>query len=154
VPEDFTQGGAAADGGSSSFDDFLARYLEGERARSARTIDLSRFLTSRTQEILQRAGRFALERGQNELDALHILRVIVSEEPAKDAVARLGVDPKTIARAAEQRLPQASSPSVKDPAITPSAQRALFHAYQVARAAGSTYVDPEHPRHQPGLTVR
>jgi ATP-dependent Clp protease ATP-binding subunit ClpC len=144
VPEDFTQGGAAADGGSSSFDDFLARYLEGERARSARTIDLSRFLTSRTQEILQRAGRFALERGQNELDALHILRVIVSEEPAKDAVARLGVDPKTIARAAEQRLPQASSPSVKDPAITPSAQRALFHAYQVARAAGSTYVDPEH----------
>jgi ATP-dependent Clp protease ATP-binding subunit ClpC len=144
VPEDFTQGGAAADGGSSSFDDFLARYLEGERARSARTIDLSRFLTARTQEILQRAGRFALERGQNELDALHILRVIVSEEPAKDAVARLGVDPKVIAKAAEQRLPQASSPSVKDPAITPSAQRALFHAYQVARAAGSTYVDPEH----------
>jgi len=144
VPEDFTQGGAAADGGSSSFDDFLARYLEGERARSARTIDLSRFLTARTQEILQRAGRFALERGQNELDALHILRVIVSEEPAKDAVARLGVDPKAIAKAAEQRLPQASSPSVKDPAITPSAQRALFHAYQVARAAGSTYVDPEH----------
>jgi len=144
VPEDFTQGGAAADGGSSSFDDFLARYLEGEQARSARTIDLSRFLTARTQEILQRAGRFALERGQNELDALHILRVIVSEEPAKDAVARLGVDPKAIAKAAEQRLPQASSPSVKDPAITPSAQRALFHAYQVARAAGSTYVDPEH----------
>ncbi|MET3509090.1 MULTISPECIES: ATP-dependent Clp protease ATP-binding subunit [Plantibacter] len=144
MPEDFTQGGAAADGGSSSFDDFLARYLEGERARSARTIDLSRFLTARTQEILQRAGRFALERGQNELDALHILRVIVSEEPAKDAVARLGVDPKVIAKAAEQRLPQASSPSVKDPAITPSAQRALFHAYQVARAAGSTYVDPEH----------
>ncbi|NUJ88668.1 ATP-dependent Clp protease ATP-binding subunit [Plantibacter sp. MCCC 1A11337] len=144
MPEDFTQGGAAADGGSSSFDDFLARYLEGERARSARTIDLSRFLTARTQEILQRAGRFALERGQNELDALHILRVIVSEEPAKDAVARLGVDPKAIAKAAEQRLPQASSPSVKDPAITPSAQRALFHAYQVARAAGSTYVDPEH----------
>jgi len=144
VPEDFTPDSGAADGGSSSFDDFLARYLEGERARSARTIDLSRFLTARTQEILQRAGRFALERGQNELDALHILRVIVSEEPAKDAVARLGVDPKVIARAAEQRLPQASSPSAKDPAITPSAQRALFHAYQVARAAGSTYVDPEH----------
>ncbi|HXH33836.1 MAG TPA: ATP-dependent Clp protease ATP-binding subunit [Plantibacter sp.] len=144
MPEDFTPDSNSADGGSSSFDDFLARYLEGERARSARTIDLSRFLTARTQEILQRAGRFALERGQNELDALHILRVIVSEEPAKDAVARLGVDPRVIARAAEQRLPQASSPSAKDPAITPSAQRALFHAYQVARAAGSTYVDPEH----------
>ena len=113
MPEDFTQGGAAADGGSSSFDDFLARYLEGERARSARTIDLSRFLTARTQEILQRAGRFALERGQNELDALHILRVIVSEEPAKDAVARLGVDPKVIAKAPEVRGPTVAD--LRDP---------------------------------------
>ena len=28
--------------------------------------------------------------------------------------------------------------------ITPSVQRALFHAFQVARSSGSTYVDPEH----------
>src|SRR5690606_30533197 len=28
--------------------------------------------------------------------------------------------------------------------ITPSASRALFHAYQVARSAGATYIDPEH----------
>ena len=28
--------------------------------------------------------------------------------------------------------------------ITPSVQRALFHAYQVARSSGSTYIDPEH----------
>ena len=28
--------------------------------------------------------------------------------------------------------------------ITPSASRALFHSYQVARSSGSTYIDPEH----------
>src|SRR5829696_6689835 len=140
MPEDFTP-----QDGSSAFDDFLARYLEGERSRAPRSIDLSRFLSSRTQGILQEAGQFALGRGQRELDALHVLRVIVENEPAKDAVTRVGADPRAIARAAEERLPAAgASADIDGAVIAPSVQRALFHAYQVARASGSTYVDPEH----------
>ncbi|AZC14401.1 ATP-dependent Clp protease ATP-binding subunit [Microbacterium sp. ABRD28] len=141
MPEDFPQTGD----GQSAFDEFLARYLAGERARAERSIDLSRFLSARTQEMLQLAGRYALERGQRELDALHVLRVLVQHAPARDAVARIGSDPDAIARAAEQRLPAASTAADVDGAvITPSVQRALFHAFQVARSSGSTYVDPEH----------
>lgn len=143
MPEDFTP--EDAENGASAFDDFLARYIDGERARASRSIDLTRFLSRRTQEFLQAAGAFALERGQHELDALHVLRVLVAEAPAKDAVERIGADPQAIARAVEQRLPQASDPAnVEGAVITPSVQRALFHAFQVARSAGSTYVDPEH----------
>lgn len=140
MPNDFNEAGA------SSFDEFLARYLEGERARSARSIDLSRFLSARTQSILQRAGRFALERGQTELDALHILRVIVEDESVTQAIQRIGASPERIITATEARLPQASeTPADLNAAtITPSASRALFHSYQVARSAGSTYIDPEH----------
>ena len=141
MPEDFPPTGD----GQSAFDEFLARYLAGERARAERSIDLSRFLSARTQEMLQRSGRYALERGQRELDALHVLRVLVEHAPAKDAVARIGADPAAIARAAEERLPAASSAADVDGAVvTPSVQRALFHAFQVARSSGSTYVDPEH----------
>jgi len=43
LPEDVTPG--AGDNGAQSFDEFLARYLAGERARAERSIDLSRFLT-------------------------------------------------------------------------------------------------------------
>ncbi|KRA23968.1 AAA family ATPase [Microbacterium sp. Root61] len=144
MPEDFTPQDGAENNGSP-FDDFIARYLAGERAREERSIDLSRFLSARTQNILQEAGQFALRRGQRELDALHVLRVIVEEEPARDAVRRIGVDPGTIARAAEERLPAPTPGTAVDAAmIAPSVQRALFHAYQVARASGSTYVDPEH----------
>ena len=50
---DFPQDGLGA------FDEFIARYLQGERARAARSIDLSRFLSARTQELLQRAGGYA-----------------------------------------------------------------------------------------------
>src|SRR6478609_9239981 len=108
MPEDFTPQSGADDNGSS-FDEFLARYMAGERARAERSIDLSRFLSARTQDALQRAGRFALERGQRELDALHVLRVLVDEDPAKQAVRRIGADPRTIAKAAEERLPGASA---------------------------------------------
>ncbi|KQQ03861.1 MULTISPECIES: ATP-dependent Clp protease ATP-binding subunit [unclassified Rathayibacter] len=140
MPDNFNEAGA------SSFDDFLARYLDGERARAARSIDLSRFLTARTQSILQAAGRFALERGQTELDALHVLRVLVDDEAVAQAVQRIGVDPGAIATATEARLPQATEAGASQNAatITNSAQRALFHAYQVARSSGSTYIDPEH----------
>ncbi|MET0735720.1 MAG: Clp protease N-terminal domain-containing protein, partial [Microbacterium sp.] len=142
MPEDFT---TPAGDSESSFDEFLARYLAGERARAERSIDLSRFLGARTQEILQRAGKYALERGQGELDALHVLRVLVEESPARDAVERIGADPRAIMAAAEERLPGASAAADIDGAvITPSVQRALFHAFQVARSSGSTYVDPEH----------
>ncbi|MHC2999466.1 ATP-dependent Clp protease ATP-binding subunit [Microbacterium sp. HJ5] len=144
MPEDFTPS-AGADDQEGSFDEFLSRYLAGERARAERSIDLSRFLGARTQELLQRAGRFALERGQRELDALHVLRVLVDEAPARDAVEHIGADPRAILRATDERLPAASAPADVDGAvITPSVQRALFHAFQVARSSGSTYVDPEH----------
>lgn len=142
MPEDFTPN---AGDGASSFDEFLARYLAGERARAERSIDLSRFLSARTQSLLQQAGRFALERGQRELDALHLLRVLIDDQPARDAVTRIGADPRAIARATEERLPAASAQADVDGAVvTSSVQRALFHAFQVARSAGSTYVDPEH----------
>ena len=132
--------------GSNSFDEFLARYLQGERAAQAgRSIDISRLMSRRTHEVLASAGRFAIEHGHRELDALHILRVLAETEPAAEVIARLGVRPADIANAAEQRLPQAQSAhAVESPVLTQSAQRALFHAYQVARASGSTYIDPEH----------
>jgi ATP-dependent Clp protease ATP-binding subunit ClpC len=142
MPEDFTPG---ADGAASSFDEFLARYLAGERARAERSIDLSRFLSARTQQMLQASGRFALERGQRELDALHVLRVLIDDATVSDAVARIGADTRAIVRATEERLPAASAPADVDGAVvTSSVQRALFHAFQVARSSGSTYVDPEH----------
>src|SRR5690554_1735292 len=126
------------DNGTGSFDDFLARYLAGEQARQTRSIDLSRFLTARTQRILQNAGRFALERGQTELDALHVLRTIVEDDTVVQAIERIGVTSKQLIDAVEARLPLPGDSADTDAArITPSASRALFHAYQVARSAGA-----------------
>ncbi|PYD01613.1 ATP-dependent Clp protease ATP-binding subunit [Microbacterium esteraromaticum] len=133
------------DAGPGSFDEFLARYLAGERNRQARSIDLARFLTARTQQTLQRAGRFALERGQTDLDSLHVLRVIVEDDTVAQAIRHIGVDPQVIVAAVDAGLPVPAEPAALSAAtITPSASRALFHSYQVARSSGATYIEPEH----------
>jgi ATP-dependent Clp protease ATP-binding subunit ClpC len=135
-----------AGSGSGSFDEFLARYLQGQRAaRSGRPTDITRLLNRRTHEVLSLAGQFAVDLGHGDVDALHILRTMAETEPAVGYVRRAGADPAAVAKAAEERLPEKSGRMVGAmPALTPSAQRALLDAYQVARAFGSTYIDPEH----------
>ena len=131
---------------SNSFDEFLARYLQGERsAESPRAINIGRLLSRSSREVLAEAGQFALDHGHNELDALHVLRILAASEPAAGAIRRVGASPEAIVAAVEQRLPEASGYTKEEvPSLTQSGQRAIFHALQVARAAGSTYIDPEH----------
>jgi ATP-dependent Clp protease ATP-binding subunit ClpC len=131
--------------GNSSFDEFLARFLQGQRAAQyGRPADIMRLLSRRTHEVLGQAARYAAEHGHTELDALHILRVMVGEQPFADVVRRLGADPDGVAASADERLPEDSGERVDAPALTPSVQRALLGAYQIARAFGSSYIDPEH----------
>ena len=135
-----------AEAGNGSFDEFLSRYLQGQRAaRSMRPIDITRLLSRRTHELLLQAARFAVDHGHAEIDALHILRVLALQAPAAPAILHSGADPEAVAAAADLRLPEKLSPlAITSPALTPSAQRALLDAHQVARAFGSTYIDPEH----------
>jgi ATP-dependent Clp protease ATP-binding subunit ClpC len=135
---------------NGSFDEFLARYLQGQReqaqrAQGGRPIEITRLLSRRTHELLVQAAQFAVDHGHAHVDALHLLRVMVDQEPAASAIRRAGGDPAAIVAAAEQRLPESSDQQATSaPSLTPSAQRALLDAHQVARAFGSTYIDPEH----------
>ncbi|GGE94668.1 ATP-dependent Clp protease ATP-binding subunit [Mycetocola zhadangensis] len=135
-----------AGSGSESFDEFLARYLQGQRsAQSGRTIDMTKLLSRRSHAVLADAARYAIEHGHAEVDALHILHVLVETEPIAQAIRAGDGDSAQIADAAEQRLPgKTDDEMVVSPALTSAAQRALLDAHQVARAFGSTYIDPEH----------
>ena len=76
-----------AESGHGSFDEFLARYLQGERAAGpGHPIDITRLLSRRTHDVLARAAQFAAQHGHIDVDALHILRVMVETEPAADDI--------------------------------------------------------------------
>src|SRR5699024_9749617 len=135
-----------AGSGGDSFDEFLARLLQGQNgARRGRSAHINRLLSKRSHEGLQAAAGVAGRHGQTERDALPILRILVDPEPHISAVRQAGGDPEAIAHGIEERLPAATDVAADStPTLTGSAQRALLDAYQVARAFGSTYIDPEH----------
>ncbi|MGO1543766.1 MAG: ATP-dependent Clp protease ATP-binding subunit [Gulosibacter sp.] len=129
-----------------SFDEFLARYLRGQQSsRSGRSIDMTRLLSKRTHEIVNSAVSYAVEHGHTDVDALHLLRASLVTEPIASHLKHLGADPEAITHAIDERLPEATDKRAEGAhSLTGSAQRVLLDSYQVARAFGSTYVDPEH----------
>ena len=134
-------------GGEGSFDEFLARYLQGQNTpRQGRSVDINRLLTKRTRDLVDGAADYSRGRGQEEVDALHLLRVMVESEHGAASLRQMGADPEAIVHAIDERLPQAAPARSGDgaPTLTGAAQKALLDAYQVARAFGSTYIDPEH----------
>ncbi|WP_313816529.1 ATP-dependent Clp protease ATP-binding subunit [Citricoccus sp.] len=130
-----------------SFDDFFARYLQGQRpGRQGRPVDLTRLLSKRTHDVLAAAAAFAAERGQTDVDALHLLRTMLGQDPAAAAVRQSGADPQALIAAVDERLPAPSErkDTTSAASLNPSAQKVLLDGYQVARGFGSTYIDPEH----------
>ncbi|MBT2501151.1 ATP-dependent Clp protease ATP-binding subunit [Curtobacterium sp. ISL-83] len=137
--------------GSDSFDEFLARLIAAQQSGQqrpmpfGRPVDITRLLSRRTHELLQRTAEYAVEQGQHEIDALHILHVLIRTDPFTAVVRQGGADPERLADEIEQRLPAPSDLRVEGrPALTGSAQRVLYEATQAARGFGSTYTDPEH----------
>jgi ATP-dependent Clp protease ATP-binding subunit ClpC len=129
-----------------SFDEFIARFLQGQRAgRQSSPVDINRLLSKRTHEIVTNAAKFAVERGQTEVDALHILRVMLGEDPAAAGARQAGVDPKALMNAVDEQLPApVENQGASAATLNGSAQKVLLDAYQVARGMGSTYINPEH----------
>ena len=108
-------------------------------------IDISRFMSRGTQELMAAAARFAAERGDVDLDVLHVLRAMAEQDPARTVMTRSGADPADVVKAVEQRLPQGDPASgAISPALSGAVKTALLEAHQLSRALGSTYIDPEH----------
>ncbi|BAH53238.1 ATP-dependent Clp protease ATP-binding subunit [Rhodococcus opacus] len=108
-------------------------------------IDISRLMSRSTQELMAAAARFAAGRGDSDLDALHVLRVMAEHDPVKSLMQRAGADTSAVADAVELRLPQGRDTSgFATPALSGALKTALLEAHQLARALGSTYIDPEH----------
>ena len=138
-------------GSSDAFDAFLARLLAAQQSGAQRSVpfgrpvDITRLLSRRTHDLLQRTAEYAASQGQREIDALHVLHVLVGTDPFTAVLRHAGVDPERFAAEVEERLPVAGDEPVEGrPTLTGTAQRILLEATQAAKGFGSTYTDPEH----------
>ncbi|WP_372476587.1 ATP-dependent Clp protease ATP-binding subunit [Pseudonocardia terrae] len=106
-------------------------------------IDLTRLMSQGAKEIMAAAAQEAVDRGDADLDATHMLLAATRFEPTRKWLARAGADPDTVADALEKGLPRGEQTG-RAPALTPAAKRALLDGHQISRSFGSTYIGPEH----------
>jgi ATP-dependent Clp protease ATP-binding subunit ClpC len=131
-------------GYGSPFDEFFARYMQGEGQRQPRQrIDITQFLSDQARELVNAAARRAAETGSPDLDTDHLLWAMIAEEPTRHLISRAGADPEYV-RDQLERLGRRGEPRSENPSLTPAAKRALLDAHQISRALGSTYIGPEH----------
>ncbi|RKT87548.1 ATP-dependent Clp protease ATP-binding subunit ClpC [Saccharopolyspora antimicrobica] len=128
------------------FDEYFARFFGADDAASgSRRIDIGQLLTEQAQQLVSGAARFARDRGQSDLDALHLLWSAAHEEPTRAQLKQVGVDPDAFAAKVEEHLPAAGDATGDQPvALTLAARTVLADAHRVARALGSTYISPLH----------
>jgi ATP-dependent Clp protease ATP-binding subunit ClpC len=129
-----------------SYDDFLNQYFgsgAGGPRGPVRRIDLTRLMSAGARQLVAVAAQQAIDRGDTDLDAQHLLLASTQLQPTRQWLGRAGVDPDAIARQLDDRL-QRGDPTGRAPSLTPAAKRALLDGHQVARSLGSTYIGPEH----------
>ncbi|MEV0050635.1 ATP-dependent Clp protease ATP-binding subunit [Saccharopolyspora shandongensis] len=128
------------------FDEYFARFFGADDAApGSRRIDITELMTEQAQQLVSGAARFARDRGQTDLDALHLLWSAAHETPTREQLAQLGVDTDAFAAQIEEHLPAAGEAAGDRPVtLTLAARTVLADSHRVARALGSTYIGPHH----------
>src|SRR5215212_2745428 len=140
-------------GGSSLFDEFFGRFFdEGPRGtapgraaapRRAEQVDITRYFSDVTTELLQRAARSAMEQGSVDLTDEHLLLAALDDPTVRRALEAADADADQIRAQLGESAERGGSTDVA-PSLSPGAKRALLSAYEESRALGSSYIGPEH----------
>jgi ATP-dependent Clp protease ATP-binding subunit ClpC len=147
--------GRSSFGGGSLFDDFFNQFLEtpggvrripvGAEApgRRAEQVDVTRFFSESTNELLQRAARRAMEWGNADLTTEHLLHAALEDDMARHVLGWVDADPDAISAQLEEEADKGARTD-SSPSLAPDAKRALLAAYEESQALESSYIGPEH----------
>jgi ATP-dependent Clp protease ATP-binding subunit ClpC len=141
-------------GGSSLFDEFFGRFFdEGPQGTApgraaaprqrAEQVDITRYFSDATTELLQRAARSAMEQGSLDLADEHLLLAALEDPTVRRVLEAADADADQIRAQLEERAEKGGSTDVA-PSLSPGSKRALLAAYEESRALGSSYIGPEH----------
>ena len=145
--------GGSSLGRGSLFDDFFDRFFDEEPlgargggtvpSRQTEQVDITRFFSDSTTELLQRAGRQAVEWGSLDLTSEHLLHAALEDRVVRRVLEEVDADPEAIRTQLEEEAEKGGRTEVS-PSLAPDAKRALLAAYEESRALGSSYIGPEH----------
>ena len=148
------RGGRSSFGGGSLFDDFFDQFFEaaeGARRSSsggeavaprAEQVDVTRFFSDSTTDLLQRGAGRAMEWGASDLTGEHLLHAALEDGMVRRVLGSVDADPGAISAQLEEAGKGARTNVT--PSLAPDAKRALLAAYEESQALGASYIGPEH----------
>jgi ATP-dependent Clp protease ATP-binding subunit ClpC len=153
------RGGRSSFGGGSLFDEFFGRFFEEESVgeangesrgggtaaphRRAEQVDITRFFSDSTSELLRRAAGRAVEWGDLDLGTEHLLHAALEDDAVRRVLAGADADPDALKAQLEEEADRGARNDVS-PSLAPDAKRALLAAYEESQALGASYIGPEH----------
>jgi len=148
-------GSSSPFGGGSLFDEFFGRFFDEEPLggsrrgtvaaprRRAEQVDITRFFSGATTELLQRAAQRAADWGSLDLTSEHLLHAALEDDVVRGVLEGVGADPDAVRDQLEEETEKGGRTDVS-PSLAPDAKRALLAAYDESQALGSSYIGPEH----------
>ncbi|MEW5352149.1 ATP-dependent Clp protease ATP-binding subunit [Streptomyces sp. 16-176A] len=137
----------ASFGGQDPFSEILNRFFGMTPAASppqVQRVPIGRLLTESARELINTATRRAAEDGSSDLDTEHLLWACTQVDPTRGLLTQAGADPDRLGADLAAALPGESGTPSAEPGLTPAAKRVLLRAYERSRAAGVSYIGPEH----------
>ncbi len=133
----------------ASWDELIARLLRlPETRRPVYRVDISKLLSAQARDLLVDAARRASDLGAADIDTNHLLWAGLQRHALRSLIYKAGGDPDILLAQLnrESRRPDGAPPRRPDEGLTltPGTKRALLQAHQLSRAAGSSYIGPEH----------
>ena len=136
-------------GEPASWEELIARLLRlPETRRPVYRVDISKLLSAQARDLLVDAARRASDLGAPDIDTNHLLWAGLQRHALRSLVYKAGGDPDILLAQLnrEPRRQDGAPPRRPDEGLTltPGTKRALLQAHQLSRAAGSSYIGPEH----------
>ncbi|MEU3602738.1 ATP-dependent Clp protease ATP-binding subunit [Streptomyces sp. NPDC006798] len=131
-------------GSGDPFSDLFNRFFGMSPAASppaVQRVPIGRLLSDSAQELLNAAGARAAEDGAD-LDTPQLLWAATQVPAGRQVLEHAGADPDRLAEDVARTLPTGTGGA--EPGLTPAAKRALLAAHTRSRAAGASYIGPEH----------
>src|SRR5512133_454081 len=139
---DDLMGGLPGEGGLAPPSRPGRRRPRGDREST----DITEFLSTQGEEILQEAARAAVERGARDVDSEHLLQALVDNDVVQAILSRFKLKPDDLKRQLDEASPRRKrrEGSREQIGVSPRVKGALERAFRASRELGHSYVGPEH----------
>src|SRR5581483_10814195 len=143
-------GGSLFEGfGDDFFDRFFAPSVGRRIPRwpEREVVDINEYLSEQAQEVLQQAGRHAVESGARNIDSEHLLTALADTDVVQAILQRFNLSPEEMKRQLAEIAPKSKRREGREGeqvGVSPRVKAALEAAFRASRDLGHSYIGPEH----------